>query len=323
MTSRVRAFGYVAARIQSQVNPRRATSAATPSALLPKYLLRSVRSCPSIVKFALIAVCVIGMIASIVGCGQKTTDKLKIVATTTHMESALKEVGGDHIDVRVLISPGGCPGHYDIRPDDVQALAQSAALFVHGYERFVPQLLDSVGKPGPQVCEVGIEDNWLVPEVYKQAIGEVARLLSEIDPDHADEYERHREQALDRIAEIADELEKEFGDLGLHGYVVICSEQQSPVLQWMGFEVVATYGRPEEFTPGLMHSLVKTGTMRKVRLVADNLQSGPNAGWQLAKDIRAAHVTLSNFPGGYPNTDGWEECLRDNVRRVLAALEKD
>lgn len=256
------------------------------------------------------------------GCHRPHTDtRLHIVATTTHLESVLKSIGDSDITVSVLIPPGTCPGHYDIRPGDVRLLSRSAALFVHGYEGCVPRLIASVGHPAPRLCRVNVLGNWLIPTVHQKAVAEAARLLSDIDPSRRSIYERRRDECLRHEASVSAHIRKLCAPI--RGTPVICSNQQSQLLQWMGLEVVGEYGRTDELTPNLIHNLAKVGRERKVRLIVDNLQSAPDAGKQLAQEIGASRVTLSNFPGGYPGTNTWEKCLHDNVSRVLAALKKE
>jgi zinc transport system substrate-binding protein len=90
----------------------------------------------------------------------------------------------------------------------------------------------------------------------------------------------------------------------------------------MGIAVADIYPRAEEFTPVLLHYMTNLGQKKHVRIVIDNLQSGPTAGKKLAKDIGAVHITLSNFPGGFAGTDTWSKCLTDNVNRVIKCLKR-
>jgi len=82
----------------------------------------------------------------------------------------------------------------------------------------------------------------------------------------------------------------------------------------MGLKVVATYGRAEDLTPAEWQRVTVAAREAGGRLVIDNLQSGANTGVGLARELGAQHVTLSNFPGGFPHTASWESCLREAWR---------
>ena len=57
------------------------------------------------------------------------TEPFRIVTTTSLLKCAVKEVGGNHVKVSVLIAPGSCPGHYDICPKDFEnAVGEQSAL---------------------------------------------------------------------------------------------------------------------------------------------------------------------------------------------------
>ena len=258
---------------------------------------------------------------AVAGCDHKQETHISVVATTSVMQTAIKDIGGDRVNVILLIAPGSCPGHYDIRPGDVLSIKQSRALFTHGYEQFVPRLMEAVGTPSPKVCKVAVEGNWMVPDVYIRACGEIVQLLSEIDTDHRNDYRDRFERMKAGLATIGKELRGKARKAGTEHVTVICSDQQTPFLEWMGLNVVAGYGRPEEFTPTRLHELADIAYKERVVLVVDNLQSGPTAGSQLAQEIGASHVTLSNFPGGFTDTQTWEKCLRRNVDLVLSALQ--
>ena len=246
---------------------------------------------------------------------------LRVVATTTHLGALIREIGGQHVTVKTLTSPGSCPGHYDIRPGDVRAASRARILFVHGYEGYVERLRQAAGGK-VRVLQVGVKGNWLVPKAQARAAAQMARLLAAERPGLQRVFHDRAARFRRRIGEVAGALRKRTLQAGLPRVAVLCSDQQAELAQWLGMRVVAAYPRPEEMGPAAMSSLARQGRQQRVRLVIDNLQSGPRAGAQLAQQIGAAHVCLSNFPGGFAGTQTWEKCLDDNVRRIIAAVRR-
>jgi zinc transport system substrate-binding protein len=58
-------------------------------------------------------------------------------------------------------------------------------------------------------------------------------------------------------------------------------------------------------------------------LVIDNLQSGATTiSAAMIQDIGALQVTISNFPGGFENTETWEKAIDKNVDLLLEALNE-
>jgi zinc transport system substrate-binding protein len=70
----------------------------------------------------------------------------------------------------------------------------------------------------------------------------------------------------------------------------------------------------------VVKELVDKGRAGKVTLIIDNMQSGQDAGAGIAEELGCARVILSNFPGGYDNTETWEKAIDYNVELILEAI---
>ena len=246
--------------------------------------------------------------------------RVRVVTTTSLLQCAVEEIGGRHVEVSVLIAPGSCPGHYDIRPQDMDTVSKCHALFTHGYEGFIPNLINSLGSHKPKQVTIHANGNWMVPSIYVHALGEVTDALCTLNPAHSGDYRKSLTELKSRYQRLDADQKLKFKASGIAGTPVLCSDQQAEVAKWMGLDIVDTYPRTEELTPVLLHYMTDLGRKKKVRLCIDNLQSSPTAGEGLAKDIGAVHVILSSFPGGFGGTDTWSKCVQDNVNRVIAGL---
>jgi ABC-type Zn uptake system ZnuABC Zn-binding protein ZnuA len=103
---------------------------------------------------------------------------------------------------------------------------------------------------------------------------------------------------------------------------VLCDEQQADFVEWVGLNVVSTYGRPETFTPQVIKDLVDKGKAGNVTLVIDNMQTGGESGKSLAQELGVEHIVLSNFPGGYENTETWEKAIDKNIELIMDSIAK-
>lgn len=256
------------------------------------------------------------------GCASRQSTRLRVVATTSMLSTVIQDVGGYNVKCDVLVPPGSCPGHYDIRPGDIVGILNGGALFWHGYESFIPALLNSLGKKNLKVCKVDVSGDWLIPSVYIHAGRVVERMLSNIDPIHAKQYSRNFDALEIQTQQTGEEVLNEIHSTDAKNIRLLCSNQQAPLLTWMGFDVVGVYGRAEHFTPENLHRLLTIAKRNRVSLVVDNLQSGPDSGLQLAHDVGAVHVTLSNFPGGFNGTPTWATCLQRNAQILIDAIRK-
>lgn len=268
---------------------------------------------------------VVGLLVFIAGCQPAATPGLKVVAGTSQITVIAREVGGERVSVTSFVPAGICPGQCDVKPGDIEALNRATALIIHDYQqaqRDVKALVEASRNPGLITKLIAAPGGLMTPAYQAVATDKVAAALAEIDPPNADFYKQRAAVRKAAVSARADEVKQRLEKAGVRGTKVISMLHQVDFLKWAGFDVVASYGPPEGFTPAIIADLIARGKAAGVVLVVDNLQSGPDAGKSIAQEIKAAHVTLSNFPGAFPNTDTWELAVDENVRIILAALGK-
>jgi len=162
-----------------------------------------------------------------------------------------------------------------------------------------------------------------VPSVQAEAVTKIAQALGEIDPENAAYYQQRAPERAQAILTKGEQVQQRLMNAGVEGVNVLCAEMQAGFVSWAGFDIVATFGRPEELTPAQVADLIYEAQEARVALIIDNLQSGSTTvGASLEQDIAAIPVTISNFPGGLANTETWEKAIDKNVDLVLGALDE-
>jgi zinc transport system substrate-binding protein len=271
---------------------------------------------------SLIGVLLLTLVVLPLGCTSEATPNLKVVTTTSLIASIVEKVGGDKVQVANIIPPAQCPGHFDVKPSDIQMLADAQLLLTHGWqgEMFSTDLIESADNPELKVVSLNIPGNWMTPTVQAQAVGNITSTLAEIDPQNASYYQNNARSQQAAITAKGNELKARLEAGNLSQFNVICSEQITGLVQWTGFNVIASYGRPEDLSIKDLQDLIEKAKEASVALVIDNLQSGFNAGEAMVQDIGAIQVTLSNFPGGFDDTETWEKAVEKDVDLMLEAL---
>lgn len=64
----------------------------------------------------------------------ESTGKINIVASTTLVGDVVKQIGGDRINLTVLIPVGADPHTFEPRPQDVAAISEAQIIFLNGLE---------------------------------------------------------------------------------------------------------------------------------------------------------------------------------------------
>lgn len=247
-----------------------------------------------------------------------------IVVGSSHIGDIVEAVsGGAGFSVQTLVPPTICPGHFDAKPSEIGVLKKAGGVLLHGWQESMPGILSVLAAaqvPGDHVHTIAVTGNWLVPGVQEQAVERVTSVLAGLDPGRADEYRRNAAERIELVRKAGATFLSQVSEGGCTGMSVICHDKLSDFLRWAGFAVVGEYGQDDQLSAGRMSALVQDGRAAGVKLVVDNIQGGGlRTGAAIARDTRAAHVILSNFPGGFSGVETWESTLRKNGDLLVRA----
>jgi len=256
------------------------------------------------------------------GCSPGDSSKLKVVTSTALLAQIVERIGGDMVDVINIIPPAQCPGHFDVKPGDVQKLADAEIFLMHGWqgEKFTGEIIASADNPDLEVGVINIAGNWMTPLVQQEAVDAVLEFLKGVDAENSTAYQDLAEKYQAAIEAKGAEIEARLAGENLGEVNVMCNEQIAGLVQWLGLNVVSTYGRPDSLTPQVVRELVDKAREEGVVLFIDNLQSGADAAAQMAEETSCKRVTLTNFPGGFDGTETWEKAIDYDVELLLETI---
>ena len=274
----------------------------------------------------IISLLVLGLsIASLAGgCTSAGASKLKVVSSTSLIAQIVERVGGDKVDVINIIPPAQCPGHFDVKPGDIQKLADADLFLLHGWqgEKFSMELIASANNPDLSVVKLDVEGNWMTPAVQHKAADDIAGTLTQADAENSSYYQKSATEYKDMIAAKEAEIKAKLAQVNLSTVNVMCAEMQVGFVKWISFNVITAYGRPDSLTPQVVKELVDKGREAGVTLIIDNMQSGRDAGAGISEELGCARIILSNFPGGFENTETWEKAIDFNIELIMEALSR-
>ena len=278
------------------------------------------------ILIGLLVAVLVGILLTFLVRAQHAQPSVDIMAGSSLITNVIQDVADGKLEPRTLIPPGVCPGHYDLKPSDIEALANSKALFIHDYQQNFQNIsgaIEAAENPYLVITVLNVTGNWMVPAVQAEAVDKIAQALGEIDQENAAYYEGKAAERAQAILAKGEEVRNRLLGAGLGQVKVICADMQQGFVRWAGFNVTATYGRPEDLTPAQVGELIVEAQEAGVALVIDNLQSGTaTLGAAMEQDIEAIPVTISNFPGGLENTETWEKAIDKNVDLLLEALNE-
>jgi len=248
------------------------------------------------------------------------------MAGSSLIADIIQDIADGKLTAYTLIPPGMCPGHYDVKPSDVERLANSEVLIIHNWQqnmKNISDLVEAADNPDLVIKVIDVPDMPMVPQIQAETTDKVAQALGEIDPENAAYYQEKATERTQAILAKGEEVQDKLQAANVSGINVLCVEYQAGFAEWAGFNVTDTYGRPEDLSVADVEELVVEAKEAGVALVIDNLQSGATSNSEtMAQDIEAIQVTISNFPGGFENTETWEKAIDKNVDLLLEALNE-
>jgi len=250
-----------------------------------------------------------------------------IVGGSSHICDILEALSGEEsFRVRTLVPPTMCPGHFDAKPSEISTLKRARCILLHEWQAPMPvvqSVLKAAEMPPGRVRVVEVAGNCLTPDMQEAAVQQVVQILSEIEPARASEFEKKAAERVKTVRRTGAAALEELKRAGCGGMAVVCHDKLTGLLQWAGFKVAGEYGKDGQLSASRMRTLIAEARAAGVALVVDNIQGGAlRTGAALARDIGAAHVVLSNFPGGFSGAETWADTLRKDVEILARAAEK-
>lgn len=273
-----------------------------------------------------LVIALVAIIVTVLVLAQHVPPSTDIMTGSSFITNIIQDVADGKLETRTFIPPGVCPGHYDVKPSDIEALANSKAFFIHNYQQNyenVTGAIKAAENPDIVITIINITGNWMTPPVQAEAVDKIAQALGEIYPENAAYYQGNATERAQVILAKGVEVKDRLLDARVEGVKVICAEMQAGFVGWAGFDIVATFGRPEDLSTLDRTQLVNEAKQAGAVLIIDNLQSGSETlGASIGEDIEAIPVTISNFPGGLEDTETWEKAIDKNVDLLMEALNE-
>jgi zinc/manganese transport system substrate-binding protein len=169
------------------------------------------------------------------------------------------------------------------------------------------------------------EHVWYDPHTAEAVAEEIAKQLTELDPDGADGYQERLDAFLGDLAPVTDRAH-ELSE-GLAGGKVLVTE---PVPVWLLQELGLENVSPDEFTeaveedadvpPAALQQVLDLVDGGQVRLLAYNEQTATSQTERVRTAAEAAGLPILDFTETLPEGMSYTEWMQDNVDRVADAL---
>lgn len=182
-------------------------------------------------------------LAMLAGCDERPaarSGRISVVATTGMIDDAVRNIAGEHADVKALMGPGVDPHLYKATQGDLALLQNADVVFYNGLH-LEGKMVDALEKLGRTKRVVAVADGvdtarlrrppefngahdphiWFDVALWKGAVRRVADELKRADTANAAEYERNASAYLARLDSLDSWVRSEISTVPKPGRVLI------------------------------------------------------------------------------------------------------
>jgi zinc transport system substrate-binding protein len=161
--------------------------------------------------------------------------KIRVVVTINPYVEFVKKVGGDRVDVVVLVPQGADPHTFDLTPSAIKAVSDARIYFKVGAGlEFEVNWLDKLAELNPNMLIVdtsaGIEligseghydpHIWLSPRNAIKIVDSIYQGLVQIDPDNVKMYKERRDTYINELERLDNKVKEILSDLRTRVFIV-------------------------------------------------------------------------------------------------------
>jgi zinc transport system substrate-binding protein len=269
--------------------------------------------------------------AMLCGCvsqdGGSGSDQIKAVTTIAPLGEFVKAVGGDRVEVMVLIPPGSEPHTFEPSPSQMRNIAD-ANIYVEngaGLESWIGKiiqvnqrmlLLDS--SEGLELIK-GADDNsqnpgsiqgvdphiWLSPRNAKTQVKNICDGLIQVDPSNSENYISNRDNYLKELDEVDAYLNSTFAQHQMKKFIVL-HPAWSYFARDYGLQEIAINLEEKEPGPKHLENIIDLARAQNITTIFVEPQFNSIMAEVIAKEIKGKVVAIDPLAENYS----------DNLRHV-------
>lgn len=272
----------------------------------------------------------LSLLLALTGCGNQNTEntKPKVFASFHVMESMVKEIGADKVEITNLTQNGEVHD-FEISASQMAALCDGD-LFVYcgGADHWAEDIAQTVQNEGCEVLETsqGIATNnhdfhiWLDPDMAMEQMEKICESLSQISPQNKDFFEENLAQAKDKYLTLKNNMKlltpKSEGKTivvshGAYGY--LCEE--------LGLEQLSIEGVHGESDPtaSQMAEVIDFAKENNIKYIFTSPQEASKPAQTVAAETNAEILTLDSMECDNGN-GGYFEVMDYNLQQISKAI---
>jgi zinc transport system substrate-binding protein len=272
-----------------------------------------------------------------------TAQKIKIMVSFNPLKEFAEAVGGDKIEVKIMVPPKVEAHDFEPTAKDIAELSNSK-IFVYnglGMESWVDKVLQAANNKNLTIVEASkgceliknkhqeeIEEHgeydphvWLSLKEAKVQSKNIKEALVKVDPSNKDFYEKNYQDFVSKLDSLYSEYKQKFQTVksksfvtGHAAFAYLCRDFG---LEQNSVEETFSEGEP---TPKKLQELVEYCKKNNVKTVFMEEMASPKVSETLAKEIGGKVEKIYTIESKEDNKD-YMQSMRDNLERIYSSLK--
>jgi zinc transport system substrate-binding protein len=253
------------------------------------------------------------LLSLLCGCVEQKeeTSGIKVVATIAPLQEMVKTVGGDRVNVSVLIPPGAEPHSFEPTPSQMVQMADADLLVKNGagLEFWMDKVLQSnenltVIDTSEGVRTIregeGAEDPhiWLSLRNSQLQVENIYRGLTKIDPENKDYYLQNRDSYLQKLRSLDQEFNRTFSNKTKKTFIV-----DHPAWSYFardyGLMQIPLMENEQEPGPRYLAQIVDLARNENITTIFVEPEFNPKSAEVISREMNATVVSLDPLAGDY------------------------
>ncbi|MEI6200696.1 MAG: zinc ABC transporter substrate-binding protein [Enhydrobacter sp.] len=264
-------------------------------------------------------------------------ERLKVVATFSILGDLVAQVGGDKIDLTVLVGPDTDAHTYQPKPNDLRVLAGAQVLVSNGlgFEGWIDRLADAASFKGTRIvvstaAATGPDPHcWQDVACTRRYVANIATGLAAADPANAASYREHAQAYDARLAALEAWIRGEIATVPEDRRKAITGHNSFHYFSrsyGVTFEAPRGYSTESEPSARDMAQLIRQVRAEKIKALFIENMTNPVLIDEIARDAGAIvgprlYSDALSKPGGPAPT--YEAMMRYNVAALVAGMSKN
>lgn len=275
------------------------------------------------------------------GCArapQRPSVKMLVAASIAPLYYFSRQIGGEHVDVHMLVPPGANAHTYQLQPNQMKLLSRAKVLVLNGIhlDYWADKAVGAADNRDLIVIETAeglpVEDDghdpahpggnphvWLDPIFAIHQAEQVRDAFIEADPAHEADYAANADRLIRRLRALDREIRDEVKTFRSRSFVSFHPAWVYFAHRYGLTEAASIEESPgKEPSPAKLREVVETATRLKAKAIFAEPQSSPKAAEVIAEEVGAKVLFLD--PLGRPPSYSYFDTMRRNVSEMAKAL---